>query len=234
MKKAITIILSTAIALCAFAKTGDELIAEYWSKATGMNDFKVAKAIVEANTADIAKAIKVWSTSDVGNFTAEDKRSEQSMKYVQAGRLMSGAYLNTGADKYEVIRALPLRYACEVVSTKVLPAYESDNPTLYQELKKADFKIDGVKLRTNTICNLAIIANDLEYVMSLPIDGVVNNINYQSILKKQLLVMDVATAKAKITEIENWYLLKDREIPSSIKAISKVLTSRLVDEKLRK
>lgn len=234
MKKTITIILSTAIALCAFAKTGDELIAEYWAKATGMNDFKLAKAIVEANTADIAKAIKVWSTSDVGDFTAESKRSEQSAKYVQAGRLMSGAYLNTGADKYEAIRALPLRYACEVVSTKVLSAYETDNPTLYQELKKADFKIDGVKLRVNTICNLAVLANDLEYVMSLPIDGVVNNANYQRILKQQLLAMDVATAKAKITEIENWYLLKDREIPSSIKAISKVLTSRLVDEKLRK
>ena len=234
MKKLITITLSIAFALCAFAKTGDELIAEYWAKATSMNDFKVAKAIVEANTADIAKAIKVWSTSDVGNFTAESKRSEQSMKYVQAGRLMSGAYLNTGADKYEAIRALPLRYDCEVVSTKVLLAYETDNPTLYQELKKADFKIDGVKLRVNTICNLSIIANDLEYVMSLPVDGVVNNFNYQHILKQQLLAMDVARAKAKITEIENWYLLKDREIPSSIKAISKVLTSRLVDEKLRK
>ena len=234
MKKLITITLSIAFALCAFAKTGDELIAEYWSKTTGFNDFKVAKAIVEANVADVAKAIKVWSTSDVGDFTAESKRSEQSMKYVQAGRLMSGAYLNTGADKYEAIKALPLRYACEVVSTKVLLAYEVDNPTLYQELKKADFKIDGVKLRANTICNLAVFADDLEYVMSMPVEQVVNNVNYQRILKQQLLAMDVATAKAKITEIENWYLLKDREIPASIKAISKVLTSRLVDEKLRK
>ena len=234
MKKVITTLFATFIAVCCFAKTGDELIAEYWSKATGMNDFKVAKAIVEANTADIVKAIKVWSTSDVGDFSAESKRSEESMRYVQAGRLMSGAYLNTGVDKYEAIRALPLRYACEVVSTKVLSAYESDNPTLYQELKKADFKIDGVKLRANAICNLAILAGDLEYAMSLPINGVINNVNYQRILKQQLLAMDVATAKAKITEIENWYLLKDREIPNSIKAISKVLTSRLVDEKLRK
>ena len=234
MKKLTTITLSIAFAFCAFAKTGDELIAEYWSKASGFSDFKVAKAIVEANTADVAKAIKVWSTSDVGDFTAESKRSEQSAKYVQAGRLMSGAYFYTGVDKYEAIKALPLLYACEVISTKVLSAYEVDNPTLYQELKKADFKIDGVKLRANTICNLAVFADDLEYVMSMPVEQVVNNANYQRILKQQLLAMDVATAKAKITEIENWYLLKDREIPSSIKAISKVLTSRLVDEKLRK
>ena len=46
MKKLITIILSTAFAFCAFAKTADELVAEYWSKAAGMDDYAVAKAIV--------------------------------------------------------------------------------------------------------------------------------------------------------------------------------------------
>jgi hypothetical protein len=231
MKKAITIILSTAIALCAFAKTGDELIAEYWSKATGMNDYPVAKAIVDANTADVKTAISVWANGDAGKFNTEEKRSEQSKKDVQAARLMAGSYLVRNPGD---IKSLPVLFACEVISSKVVDAYAVENPSFYAELKAGDFKVNGVKLRPNSICNIAISAGDLEYVMSLPIDGVVNNINYQSILKKQLLVMDVATAKAKITEIENWYLLKDREIPSSIKAISKVLTSRLVDEKLRK
>ena len=232
MKKLITIILSTAIALCAFAKTGDELIAEYWSKATGMNDYKVAKAIVNANKADLPEAILAWANGEAGKFDAEDKRSEQSKKDVQAARLLAGSYIVQNINSFDITK-LPVLFVCEAASTKVVKAYEVSNPTFYSELKAADFKVNGVKLRTNSICNIAVAAGDIDYAFNLPLDGVIYNAQWKLILKSKLLSMPVAEAKAKITEIENWYILRDREIPSSIKAISKVLTSRLVDEKLR-
>ena len=231
MKKLLISLLSL-VALTSFAKTADELVSEYWSKTTSMNDFAVAKAIVTENKADLPAAILVWANGDAGKFDAEDKRSEQSKKDVQAARIMAGSYIVQNMPGYDLTK-LPVLFACEVASTQVVKAYEVANPTFYSELKAADFKVDGVKLRPNTISNIAITANDVDYVMAMPLKYTIGNINFQYILVKQLLKMPVAEAKAKVVEIENWYIERNREIPANIKAVSKVLTSRLVDAKLQ-
>lgn len=231
MKKALTILLSTAFAFCAFAKTADELVAEYWSKATGLNEYPIAKAIVDNNKADVKNALSVWANGDAGKFDKENKRDEQSKKNVQAARLIAGSYLVRNLDG---AKGLPTLFLCEVVSSRVVEIFSSENPTFYHELKSADFKIDGVRLRPNAICNIALSAGDVQYAMSMPLNDVVGNLNFQRVLINELLKMPVADAKAKVVEIENWYILRGREIPNNIKAISKVLTSRLVDEKLRK
>lgn len=231
MKK-ILISLLSLIALTSFAKTADELVAEYWSKAAGMNDYAVAKAIVNANKADLPAAISVWANGEAGKFDAEAKRSEQSKKDVQAARVMAGAYIIQNIHSFDVTK-LPVLFACEVVSTQVVKAYEVSNPTFYSELKAADFKVNGVKLRGNSICNIALSAGDIDYTFSLPLNDIIGNVNWQYILKSKLLSMPVAEAKAKVTELENWYILRNMEIPTSIKSLSKVLTSRLVDAKLQ-
>ena len=231
MKKLVVSLLSL-VALTSFAKTADELVAEYWAKATGMNDYPVAEAIVNANKADLPEAILVWANGEAGKFDAEDKRSEQSKKDVQAARLMAGSYIVQNLNSFDITK-LPVLFACEVAPSKVVKAYEVSNPTFYSELKAADFKVDGIKLRTNSICNIAVSAGDIDYAFNLPLDGVVFNIHWKRILKSKLLSMPVAEAKAKVVEIENWYILRDREIPSSIKSLSKLLTSRMVDAKLQ-
>ena len=232
MKK-VLISLLTIVSLTSFAKTADELVAEYWSKTTSMNDFVVAKAIVNENKADLPAALEAWAKGEAGKFDAENKRSEQSKKDVQAARIIAGSFIVQNTPDYDITK-LPVLFACEVASTKVVKAYEVANPTFYSELKAADFKVDGVKLRPNTICNIAITADDIDYVMTMPLNDTIGNINFQYRLVKQLLKMPVAEAKAKVVEIENWYIERNREIPANIKAVSKVLTSRLIDEKLRK
>lgn len=231
MKKLLISLLSL-IALTSFAKTADELVAEYWSKAAGMDDYAVAKAIVNANKADLPAAISAWVNGEAGKFDAEAKRSEQSKKDVQAARMLAGAYIVQNLNSFDITK-LPVLFACEVVSTRVVKAYEVSNPTFYSELKAAEFKVNGVKLRTNSICNIAISAGDMEYAMSLPLKEVMGNVPFRALLVKYLLKMPVAEAKAKVVEIENWYILRDKEIPADIKAVSKVLTSRLVDAKLQ-
>ena len=231
MKKLLISLLSL-VALTSFAKTADELVTEYWSKAAGMDDYAVAKAIVNANKADLPAAIEAWSKGEAGKFDAKDKRSEQSKKDVQAARMLAGAYIVQNLNSFDITK-LPVLFACEVVSTQVVKAYEVSNPTFYSELKAADFKVDGIKLRTHAICNIAISAGDMEYVMSLPLQEVINNVPFREALVKHLLKMPVAEAKAKVVEIENWYIERNREIPANIKAVSKVLTSRLVDAKLQ-
>ena len=231
MKKLLISLLAIA-SLTSFAKTADELVSEYWSKATGMNDYVVAKTIVNDNKADLPTAIEAWSNGEAGKFDAEDKRSEQSKKDVQAARLMAGSYIVQNVPNYDLTK-LPVLFACEVASTQVVKAYEVSNPTFYSELKAADFKVNGIKIRSNAITNIAISAGDIDYVMAMPLKDTIGNINFQYILVKHLLKMPVAEAKAKVVEIENWYIERDREIPSNIKAVSKVLTSRLVDAKLQ-
>lgn len=196
-----------------------------------MNDYPIAKAIVDANTADVKAAISVWANGNAGKFNAEEKRSEQDKRDIQAARLIAGSYLVRNTSE---IKSVPVLFACEVASTKVINAYSIENPSFYTELKAADFKINDVKLRPNSICNIAISAGDLEYIAAMPIDDVAGNANYAYAMVKYLLSIDVTTAKAKVTEIENWYIIRNREIPSGIQAVSKALTSRLVDEKLKK
>lgn len=230
MKKLLISLLSF-VALTSFAKTADELVAEYLSKTSNLSDFAVARVIVNTNEADLPQAISVWANGDAGKFDAEDKRSEQSKKYVQAARLLAGQYLKW--SKPELIKELPLIFACESASTIVLKVYEVDNPTLYSELKAKNFTLDGVKLRNHAIINLACLSGDFDYVMSLPLQETIHNNSFRAILVKHLLKMPVAEAKAKVVEIENWYIERDREIPANIKSVSKVLTSRLVDAKLQ-
>ena len=69
----------------------------------------------------------------------------------------------------------------------------------------------------------------------MPVDEVAANGNYiNAIVRYYATTDDIVAAKAKIREIENWYLVRGRDIPTKITALSKVLTSRLVDQKVAK
>ena len=225
MKKLITILFATFLAVYSFAKTADELVAEYWSTATSFNDYRLAfDTIKSVSEAEAKTAIITWATGEAGMFGAESKRSEEMKKQVQAARLMSGQYLKY--VKKDFIKELPLIFACEVVGTEVLKAYEVENPSLYQELKAKDFTIDGVRLRNHAIVNLACCAGDIEYVMSLPIEQVANIATFQSMAIEYLLKLPVDKAMAKVVEIENYYLIKKQQIPKDIEALSRKLTLR--------
>lgn len=225
MRKIFIFVLSVTFALCTFAKAPEELVAEYWSKATSYNDYKLAyDTIKSVSEADAKTAIITWATGEAGMFGAESKLSEEMKKQVQAARLMSGQYLKY--VKKDFIKELPLIYACEVVGTEVLKAYEVENPSLYQELKAKDFTIDGVRLRNHAIVNLACCAGDIEYVMSLPIEQVANIATFQSMAIEYLLKLPVDKAMAKVVEIENYYLIKKQPIPKDIEALSRKLTLR--------
>jgi hypothetical protein len=114
-----------------------------------------------------------------------------------------------------------------------------ENPTFYEELKSKKFIIDGYELPTYSILNMASYVKDDEflyqYVQTLPITKANLNIDiYKKTLFKYFInTTDISAAKAKCREIENLYILNNMEIPSEVQAISKLLTSRLIESKLK-
>ena len=236
MKKILTTISIIALALCANAKTVDDIAAEYNSKAKSASDFDAAVELVKANTAEMPALIAAWAAEPNAKFSAFEDAAKtwtvEQRKRQQALTMVFGQYLIWNLDQ---IKKLPLRVACIATSTRIIQAYEVDNPSLYGELKAANFVVDGVKLPTYAIINMAVNARDLALIASMPVEDVAANGNYiNAIVRYYATTDDIVAAKAKIREIENWYLVRGRDIPTKITALSKVLTSRLVDQKVAK
>ena len=225
-----------ALALCAGAKTVDELAAEYNAQAKSASDFDVAVELAKANTAEMPALIAAWAAEPNAKFSAFEDAAKnwtsEQKKRQQALAMVFGQYLIWNLDQ---IKKLPLRAACITTSTRIIQAYEVDNPSLYGELKAANFVVDGVKLPTYAIINMAVAARDLALIANMPVDDAATNVHYiDAIVRYYVASDDIAEAKAKIREIENWYLTRGKEIPSKITALSKVLTARLVDQKVAK
>lgn len=216
----------------SFRRAGDE----YNSKARSASDFDVAVELARSNSAEMPTLIAAWVAEPTAKFSAFEDSAKNwtsaQKKRQQALTMVFGQYLIWNLDQ---IKTLPLRVACITASSRIVQAYAVDNPNLYSELKAAGFIVDGIKLPTYAIINMAVSARDYAMVANMPVDEAAANIHYiDTIVRYYVASDDIAAAKAKVREIENWYLTRDRDIPSKITALSKVLTSRLVDQKVAK
>ena len=105
----------------------------------------------------------------------------------------------------------------------------------YAQLKAADFVVDGVALADGTKFTLSAWFGDTETAMSMPASVGVRSSLYPSIVAKNLLSSaNLTAAKEKINEIKQAYILAGLDIPPTIQAVSKELTSRLIDSKISK
>lgn len=236
MKKILTTISIIALALCAGAKTVDDIAAEYNASAKAWDDFDAAVAVCKSNAAEMDALITAWAAEPTAKFSPFEDAAKnwtvEQKKRQQALLMVFGQHLIYNLDK---LKALPLRVGCVCTSTRVIAAHEVDNPSLYSELKAANFVVDGARLPVYTIVNLAASVRDYAVICAMPVDEVAANGNYiNAIVRYYATTDDIVAAKAKIREIENWYLVRGRDIPTKITALSKVLTSRLVDQKVAK
>ncbi len=225
MKKTITTLLAAVLAISAFAKTQAELVAEYNALA---KDMQVQRDWATANKADLLGIWANWKTSAFAKFddsglTAEQKAENSTLLRI-FGKLCDRHY----EEMLPMSDIAFVRIGCG----KIVPQKGAE---WYAQVKAADFVVDGVALPDRTKFALAAWFGDAETAMALPSSECVRSSLYPSIVAKSLLTMsDAAKAKAKVNEVKQAYILAGLDIPPTIQAVSKELTSRLIDSKISK
>lgn len=229
MKK-LLISLISVVALSATAKTADQLVDEYLAATDGKVSFDVARGIVDKNTNDVAAAIKVWSVGEPSKFGTdyEGNRTPKDARKVMAARLLSGEYFREYPD---AILTVPQTYA---LLTNMRVSYEKfsvANPNFYEQLKAAEFKIDGKKLPEYAQNTLALCADDIEYLATLPTTVIVGNpTSLDKVIIYLLNQKDTQTAFNKVQEFENYFISADKPEPVKVKAAWILLKRRLIAE----
>ncbi len=239
MKKIISIISVIAFAVAANAKTAAELVAELdAAKANGVSMWVASTEVYQANAADIATLFETWKNTNAGKFksgeapnasmTPESKKENESMRFLFTRHLVA----NT--DK---IATTPKRTALLCCPSYCVAAFGANDANFYADLKAAGFVVDGVKLPTYAICNLAKSVQDFDYIKSLSLaEGMESpEIYFACVFDGILDMSDATAAKTKITEIINFLAKKklfESKYMAQAKAVNSIITARLVDSKI--
>lgn len=235
MKK-LSIILSMAIAVSAFAKTQSELAAEQERLVkSGMSQWSASIQVYTENQNDVASYFDAWKGSNIAKFTIGEpeygKLSKEQRNEALAIRKIFTQYMLANPN---VIKDVPKRVACLSIPSKCSAYYESD---FYSSLKATDFVLDGVKLPAYARIHLAEANGDIDYVKSMPIeDGMkAASVYFEVIFSAFLESPDLEGSIQKCNEIEN-YILKNKQYNSpylnDLKSIAQILTRRMVNAKI--
>lgn len=239
MKKITTIILAAVLTTSAFAKNSAELAAEFVASVkAGNSDWDASIEVYQNNAADIATLFESWKGTNAAKFAEQDEpnkamTSEQRLENSRMRKLYT-QYLLAHSDKFATT---PVRTALLTCPSRCVGAYETGNPNFYDEIKNADFVVDGVKLPVYSICNLAKSAQDFDAIRNLSVaDGVMSpDIYFVYVFDGILDMTDATAAKAKITEIINALAKKklyESKWMAQAKAVNSIITARLVDSKI--
>ena len=225
MKKLITTILAAVLAISAFAKTQSELVAEYNALA---NVMQVQRDWATANKTDLLAIWANWKTSAFAKFDDSGLTKEQKSENGTLTRIFGKLCDRHYEEMLPMSDIAFIRIGCG----QIVPRKGAD---WYAQLKAADFVVDGVALADGTKFTLAAWFGDTETAMSMPASVGVRSSLYPSIVAKSLLSSaNLTVAKEKINEIKQAYILAGLDIPPTIQAVSKELTSRLLDSKISK
>ncbi len=230
---------SFLVALSAHAKTEQELVAEYDAQvASGVSWYLAAAAIAQSNSADCATIFNTWKDSNPAKFSFSEPPNagltDAQKKYYDSLNKIMVLYLKQNSS--EVLKA-PLRAVLLRYSDSCNQILKEANPGLYEPLKAGGFVVDGYKLPIWVIVELAEIFGDKAYILSLSVEqGAYAGASYFDIVFNELLEMDDLDAAKKLCrEIENFFI-KRKQFTSKFyeqaQAVSKALTSRLVDKKI--
>ena len=220
MKKLITITLSIAFALCAFAKTQTELIAEF--KALSTN--KAKAMYVMENKADV---LKVWNTNKGSDLTKTDRlaykyNSDEYILKLIFAKLYDHSHTEMNASDLEVIYI----ESGVISKTKDLDWYES--------IKANGFVCEGKAISERAKAHLVCRFNDVNEVLKLNMKTYMYSAHYVKALQFALLNIEPVKAKAICSEFEKLFILNNQSVPTQIKAVSKYLTQKILDAKIIK
>ncbi len=214
-----------AAAIAAEAKTQAELVSEYNALA---KDMQVQRDWATANKADLLTIWANWKISKFAKFDESGLTAEQKAENGTLTRIFGKLCDRHYEEMLPMSDIAFVRIGCG----KIVPQKGAD---WYAQIKAADFVVDGVALPDRTKFTLAAWFGDAETAMALPASVGVRSSLYPSIVAKSLLSStNLTVAKEKINEIKQAYILAGLDIPPTVQAVSKELTSRLIDSKISK
>ena len=237
----LTLVFCFLFSFKIYAKTESEIVSDYNTNiASGLSWWESAKKTYAQNSSDIAALFAQWKQLESSkfcnwekgfekfNFSDEDKKNQDALRRIFA------IYLDENRAE---IKNTPKRVAITTFPTIYLSSVMTDNPNEYDEIKAADFVLDGVRLPMYAILNLAASAGDKQYFESISIsEGMsVEEIYVKNIVPILLESSDILAAKSKANEIESILIKRGKSETASgvmIRAVNKALTSRLVDSKI--
>ena len=237
MKKIITILSALTLAVCAYAKTLDEMLAEIPPYQNDASTRAARLAYMEENKADILREFDSWKVKDIAKFYPNDaaNKSLTEAQRIEADKLRAffcGFYWIYGAE-LDVPDNTAIRMAvgqfCRLSSSEK-----------YTAIKSAGFKIDGVEISNAMKFTLASYFKDSEYILANAdklenIDK--NGLSYIAPTLKKIILStsDIEKAKAFCNAYEKAMLIKGcTDNVDSIKAVGKYLTERILDAKITK
>ncbi len=239
MKKILIAITLTAFAFCAHAKTIQDIAKEYQAlRNSGQTQWEASKVVYQANSADMPTAFESWKNSNEAKFQTSESPlkdlTDEQKNQAHAIRAIMTQYFIANP---ETMSSAPVRTAYLACPSKCIYVLSAENPSLYEDLKSADFVVDGIKLPAYARIHIAISVRDYAYVAGLSIEeGLQSPDAYLSVLSDLLLnSSDIEASKAKCREIENYYIQRkmfNSPYLAHIQAVNKVLTARLVDKKI--
>lgn len=228
MKKIIITLFAAILSVVAFAKTQEELIAEFKALPDGM---KVRQDWAMENKQDI---LKIWNTWKVSDIAKSDNGLEA--KAANDNGVLRAIFAKLCDNCYDEMAPIPDLAYIRICCWNIVKYRNSD---WYNQLKANNFVIEGIDIG-NDLGNgykyfLAEIFGDDDTIMTLPEDKCVDYASYPRIVARSLLAAsNIEEAKIKINKIKMAYIVKGREVPITINAVSKELTSRLLDSKIVK
>lgn len=226
--KSINISILSILFLCfmgiSYAKTVEDLISEFDDAYA--KDWASTKAWCDANDADLKTSFNTCKEKAV--ITGDD--------YNKTKRMFSIAYV--AGVQFEASDWILCKLHTETFVRQKL----ADDPTFYTNLKINKFKLGDNQLSQRQISNAAIAAKDFSYFETATIDAFKNlyweNGDLFEFLAKNILEMnDVVKAKEVCNKIETALILennvKNSVTLSRVQSLSKALTARMLDAKLK-
>lgn len=226
--KSINISILSILFLCfmgiSYAKTVEDLISEFDDAYA--KDWASTKAWCDANDADLKTSFN--ACKDKAVITGDD--------YNKTKRMFSIAYV--AGVQFEASDWILCKLHAETFVRQKL----ADDPTFYTNLKINKFKLGDNQLSQTQISKAAIAAKDFSYFETATIDAFKNlyweNGDLFAFLAKNILEMnDVVKAKEVCNKIETALILennaKNSVTLSRVQSLSKALTARMLDAKLK-
>lgn len=235
MKKIIIATLALVCGLGAYAKTTDELVAEYRALDSSENVRQARLDYVRENIADVRAA---WQTEKNSpfvklNYGASAEWAALSAEGKQAKNYMRSLFCQLYKIDGDIDAPADVKLSLNWY------VYIRGNSDAWANIKAGGYKINGAELSEKFACEIAIGVGDIDAAYKFR-DALKTrsaawlDAKCESVRKMCLYAADVDKAKSVCNAYENAMLMRNCANADKIQTVGKVLTARIVDAKIAK
>lgn len=233
MKKYIISIIAAACAVSAYAKSTDELVAEYRALDSSENVRQARLDYVRENIADVRAAWQAEKGSPFVklNYTASAEWAALSAEGKQAKNYMRSLFCQLYKIDGDIDAPSDVKLSLNWYM------YIRGNSDAWANIKAGGYKINGSDVSEYLAFEIAVVMYDIDVAYKFRdelkrrsaawLDG-----KCESVRRMCLYAEDVDKAKAVCNAYENAMLMRNCANTEQIQVVGKVLTARIVDAKI--